>query len=52
MTKDDLKKGRRIGPRNPKTGTEVPTFRVVVFKPSTILNRRINRHSPHGRELS
>jgi hypothetical protein len=32
MTKDDLKKGQRISPRNPKTGTEVPTSRVVVFK--------------------
>jgi nucleoid DNA-binding protein len=46
MTKDDLKKGQRISPRNPKTGTEVPTSRVVVFKPSAILNQRINRHSP------
>jgi hypothetical protein len=24
----------------------VPTSRVVVFKPSAILNQRINRHSP------
>ena len=43
MTKDDLKKGQRISPRNPKTGTEVPISRV--FKASTILNKRINRHS-------
>jgi integration host factor subunit alpha len=37
------KKGQRIG-RNPKTGTEVPisSRRVMVFKPSAILKRRIN----------
>lgn len=46
MTKDDLRKGQRIIPRNPKTGTEVPASRVVVFKASANLNRRINRHSP------
>jgi hypothetical protein len=45
MTKDDLKKGQRINPRNPKTGIELPTSRVVVFKASAILNQRINRHS-------
>ena len=33
----------RISPRNPKTGTEVPTSRVVVFKASALLNRRNNR---------
>jgi integration host factor subunit alpha len=38
------KKGRRLG-RNPKTGIEVPISprRVVVFKPSAILKRHINR---------
>jgi len=46
VTKDDLKKGQRISPHDPKTGTEVPTSRVVVFKASAILNQRINRHSP------
>jgi integration host factor subunit alpha len=37
------KKGQRIG-RNPKTGKEVPISPrwVMVFKPSTILKRRIN----------
>jgi integration host factor subunit alpha len=37
------KKRQRIG-RNPKTGTEVPIppRRVMVFKPSAILKRRIN----------
>ncbi|MFZ3350878.1 MAG: integration host factor subunit alpha [Xanthobacteraceae bacterium] len=37
------KKGQRIG-RNPKTGKEVPISprRVMVFKPSAILKRRIN----------
>jgi nucleoid DNA-binding protein len=45
MTEDNLKKGQRIGSRNPKTGTEVPTSRVVVFKASAILNQRINRHN-------
>ena len=38
MTKDDLKKGQRLSDRNPKTGTEVPTSRMVVFKPSASLN--------------
>jgi integration host factor subunit alpha len=46
MTKDVLKNGRRISPRNPKTGTEVSTSRVVVFKASAILKQRINRHGP------
>ena len=46
MTKD-LKKGQRIA-RNPKTHTEVPISRIVVFKPSAILKQRINRHSPAG----
>jgi integration host factor subunit alpha len=37
------KKARRIG-RNPKTGIEVPISRrrVIVFKPSPILNEQIN----------
>jgi integration host factor subunit alpha len=37
------KKGQRMG-RNPKTGREVPISprRVMVFKPSGILKRRIN----------
>jgi integration host factor subunit alpha len=42
------KKGQRMG-RNPKTGEEVPISprRVVVFKPSAVLKRRINaRRSP------
>ena len=45
----NIKKGQRIG-RNPKTGTEVPISlrRVIVFKPSAILNQRINGHSPSG----
>ena len=42
-----IKKSQRIA-RNPKTGTEVPISRVVVFKPSAILKQRINRHSPGG----
>jgi nucleoid DNA-binding protein len=43
----NIKKDHPIG-RNPKTGTEVQTSprRVVVFKPSAILKRRINRPSP------
>ena len=45
MTKDDLKKGQRLSPRNPKTGTEVPATRIVVFKASASLKQRINRHS-------
>jgi hypothetical protein len=42
MTRN-LKKGRRIG-RNPKTGSEVPISprRIIVFKPSAVLKRRIN----------
>ncbi len=46
MTKN-LKKRQRIA-RNPKTGTEMPISRVVVFKASAILKQRINRHSPGG----
>ncbi|MCC4245795.1 integration host factor subunit alpha [Stappia indica] len=36
-------KGERIG-RNPKTGEEVPILprRVMVFKPSNVLKKRIN----------
>ena len=36
-------KGRRIG-RNPKTGEEVPIAprRVMVFKPSNVLKKKIN----------
>lgn len=45
MTKDDLKKGQRLSPPNPKTGTEVPASRIVVFKASASLKQRINRHS-------
>ena len=46
MTRN-LKKGPRIG-RNPKTGTEVPIspHRVIVFKPSAILEQRINGPAP------
>jgi integration host factor subunit alpha len=44
MTKDDLKKGQRLSPRNLKTGTEVSVSRIVVFKPSASLKQRINRH--------
>jgi hypothetical protein len=42
MTRN-LKKGRRIG-RNPKTRSEVPIspHRIIVFKPSAVLKRRIN----------
>jgi integration host factor subunit alpha len=40
------KKSQRVG-RNPKTGTEVPisSRRVMVFKPSAILKRQINRQT-------
>jgi integration host factor subunit alpha len=50
MTKN-LKKGQRIG-RNPNTGTEVPSSprRVIVFKPSVILEQRINGHNPGNGE--
>jgi integration host factor subunit alpha len=43
----NIKKGQRIG-RKPKAGTEVPisSRSVIVFKPSAILKRRINGHSP------
>jgi integration host factor subunit alpha len=46
------KKGRRVG-RNPKTGmgAPIPPRRVMVFKPSEILKRRINLGSaPNGNE--
>ncbi len=48
MTRN-LKKGRRIG-RTPKTGAElaISPRRVIVFKTSAILKRRINGHSPSG----
>jgi integration host factor subunit alpha len=46
MTKN-RKKGQRAA-RNPKTGTEGPISRVVVFKASAILKQRINRHRPGG----
>ncbi len=41
-------KGRRMG-RNPKTGVEVPIEprRVVVFRPSQILRKRIVRSLDH-----
>ena len=41
-------KGRRVG-RNPKTGVEVPIEprRVVVFRPSQILRKRIVRSLDH-----
>jgi nucleoid DNA-binding protein len=42
----ELKKGPRISPCNPKTGTEVSISRVVVFKASAVLDQRINCHSP------
>src|SRR3954468_8034154 len=37
------KKGKRMG-RNPKTGAEapIPPRRVLVFKPSAVLKRRVN----------
>jgi integration host factor subunit alpha len=40
------KKSQRVG-RNPKTGIEVPisSRRVMVFKPSAILKRQINRQT-------
>ena len=40
-------KGQRIG-RNPKTGEEVPILprKVLVFRPSQVLESRINRRSP------
>jgi hypothetical protein len=46
MTKDDLKKVSVSAPRKQRTGTEVPTSRIVVFKASASLKQRINRHSP------
>lgn len=41
------KKGQRIG-RNPKTGDEVPILprRVLVFRPSHVLKKRINEAAP------
>src|SRR5437016_8979913 len=47
------KKGQRIG-RNPKTGKEVPISprRVMVFKPSAVLNQRINSRSNGASEYS
>ena len=44
------KKGPRIG-RNPKTGIEapIPPRRIMVFKPSAILKRRINLGSAADR---
>jgi integration host factor subunit alpha len=41
------KKGQRMG-RNPRTGEEVPIAprRAVMFKPSTILKKRINTAGP------
>ena len=38
-------KGQRIG-RNPKTGEEVPILprKVLVFRPSQVLRKRINRN--------
>jgi integration host factor subunit alpha len=43
----NIKKGRRIA-RKPKAGTQVSISSrpVIVFKPSAILKRRINGHSP------
>ncbi len=47
------KKGQRMG-RNPKTGKEapIPPRRVVVFKPSGILKRRINARRRLAEEKS
>jgi integration host factor subunit alpha len=47
------KKGERIG-RNPKTGAEVPITprRVVVFKASAIMKRRINGGRPGTKQSS
>src|SRR5258707_10376151 len=47
--KKNLKKGQRIA-RTPKTGTAlaISPRRVIAFKPSAILKRRINGHSPGG----
>ena len=43
------KKGERVG-RNPKTGEEVPISprRVMVFKPSNVLQQRINKALING----
>lgn len=46
MTKGDPKKVGVSGPRKLKTGNQVPTSRIVVFKASASLNQRINRHGP------
>jgi integration host factor subunit alpha len=47
------KKSQRVG-RNPKTGIEVPISprRVMVFKASAILKRRINGHSHENGALA
>jgi integration host factor subunit alpha len=43
-------RGQRIG-RNPKTGAEAPIFprRVVVFKASAIMKRKIQNSNPDAR---
>ena len=47
--KKNLKKGQRIA-RTPETGTTlaISPRRVIAFKPSAILKRRINGHSTGG----
>jgi hypothetical protein len=45
MTKGALKKVSVLGRRKPKTGIEVSTYRIVVFKASASLKQRINRRS-------
>jgi nucleoid DNA-binding protein len=45
MSKNDLKKSQHRSPRNPKTSTEVPTSRIVVFKAPASLKQRINRYN-------
>ena len=44
-------KGQRVG-RNPKTGEEVPILprRVLVFRPSQVLNSRISQSDPNRTE--
>ena len=44
-------KGQRMG-RNPKTGEEVPILprRVLVFRPSHVLKKRINEEPAEGAE--
>jgi hypothetical protein len=46
MTKDDFKKRQRLSPCNLKTGTGMPTPRIVVFEASASLKQRINRPDP------